>query len=312
MANNQKENHAFQFQKVFGADAQQEEVFDEVARPVIENCIQGYNGTIFAYGQTGSGKTYAMSGGETWEARGVIPRAFQMLFQQKSRLQAQNSNVHVNFYVSYFEIYNECGYDLLDRKHSELPFDKWNKINLQEDMNQNLHLRNLSVHQCNSEQTALELLMMGNYIRRVSSTPMNHVSSRSHCIFSVAIEIKDLVNNAVRSSKLHLVDLAGSERTHKSDPDSQIKNEAKYINRSLSYLEQVIVALHQRAKGNRAHVPYRNSMMTSILRDSLGGNCKTVMIATMAMDKASEDETLSTARFAHRCQKLVNEISINE
>jgi kinesin family protein 6/9 len=141
---------------------------------------------------------------------------------------------------------------------------------------------------------------------------MNHQSSRSHCIFSVNIEIKDLIDNAVRSSKLHLVDLAGSERTHKSDNESKIKNEAKYINRSLSYLEQVIVALHQRSKGNRAHVPYRNSMMTSILRDSLGGNCKTVMIATLSLDKASEDETISTARFAQRFQKLVNEATINE
>lgn len=159
-------------------------------------------------------------------------------------------------------------------------------------------MRNLSVHQVNTERTALELLMMGNYIKRIQSTPMNNVSSRSHCIFTIAIEIKDLINNGVRSSKLHLVDLAGSERTHKSDPDNQIKSEAKYINRSLSYLEQVIVALHQRTKGTRAHVPYRNSMMTSILRDSLGGNCKTVMLATMAVDKASEEETLSTARFA--------------
>jgi len=153
---------------------------------------------------------------------------------------------------------------------------------------------------------------MGNYIRRVSSTPMNHVSSRSHCIFTVALEIKDLVSNSMRSSKLHLVDLAGSERIHKSEPDSTIKNEAKYINRSLTYLEQVIVALHQRNKGNRAHVPYRNSMMTSILRDSLGGNCKTVMIANFSMEKQSEEETLSTARFALRCQKLVNDIQINE
>lgn len=185
-----------------------------------------------------------MSGGDTWESRGIIPRTFQMLFQQKHQLKAQNPNLHVSFYVSYFEIYNECGYDLLDKKHSELAFEKWNKIYSQEDMHQNLHLRNLSVHQCNSEQTALELLMMGNYIRRISSTPMNHQSSRSHCIFTVSIEIKDMLDNAVRSSKLHLVDLAGSERTHKSEPDGAIKNEAKYINRSLSYLEQVIVALH--------------------------------------------------------------------
>ena len=132
---------------------------------------------------------------------------------------------------------------------------------------------------------------------------MNNASSRSHCVFTIQIEKRDLKTNSIRSSKIHLVDLAGSERTHKTDPDSQIKNEAKYINRSLSYLEQVIVALGEQAKKNvnRSHVPYRNSMLTSILRDSLGGNCKTVMIATLSTEKASEDETLSTARFAQRC-----------
>ena len=109
-----------------------------------------------------------------------------------------------------------------------------------------------------------------------------------------------------------MVDLAGSERTYKTDPESKIKKEAKYINKSLSYLEQVIVALIKKSAGNQEHIPYRNSLMTSILRDSLGGNCKTVMIATLSMDKSCEDESLSTVRFANRCQKLVNEISMNE
>jgi kinesin family protein 6/9 len=119
----------------------------------------------------------------------------------------------------------------------------------------------------------------------VSSTPMNQASSRSHCVFTISLEIKDMINNSVRSSKMHLIDLAGSERTYKTETDCGVKNEAKYINRSLSYLEQVIVALNDKSKGKRAHVPYRNSMLTSILRDSLGGNCKTVMIATLSLDK---------------------------
>ena len=117
-----------------------------------------------------------------------------------------------------------------------------------------------------------------------------------------------------RMSKLHLVDLAGSERVYKrqGEADSQVTTEARYINRSLSYLEQVIIALHQKAQGTRTHVPYRNSMMTSILRDSLGGNCRTVMIANMSPDIDNEEETLSTARFALRCAKLVNEMRVNE
>ena len=153
---------------------------------------------------------------------------------------------------------------------------------------------------------------------------MNPASSRSHCIFTIAIEGKDLDNEVIRMSKLHLVDLAGSERVYKKTmgahspmnmdqaADSQVTTEARYINRSLSYLEQVIIALHQKAKGTRIHVPYRNSMMTTILRDSLGGNCKTVMIANMSPDLENEEETLSTARFALRCAKLVNEMRVNE
>ena len=150
------------------------------------------------------------------------------------------------------------------------------------------------------------MLITGNYIRKVSSTPINQTSSRSHCIFTLAIEGRDLGSNEIFTSKLHLVDLAGSERIYKSEPDSQIKKEARYINRSLSYLEQVIIALYERDQGTRVHVPFRNSMMTNILRDSLGGNCRTVMIANLSCDLENEDETVSTARFAIRCQKLVN------
>lgn len=118
-------------------------------------------------------------------------------------------------YISYFEIYNEAGYDLLDRKHAETSFEKWNKITLYEDVNANLHLKNLTIHSCTCEQEAIDLLMMGNFIRQVSATPMNQASSRSHCIFTIAIECKDLENDVIRMSKLHLVDLAGSERVYK-------------------------------------------------------------------------------------------------
>lgn len=155
-------------------------------------------------------------------------------------------------------------------------------------------------------EDAFSLLMTGNYIRRVSSTPMNQTSSRSHCIFILALQGRELGSDTIWNSKLHLVDLAGSERVHKSDPETQIKNEAKYINKSLSFLEQVIIALYEKEQGSREHVPFRNSMMTSILRDSLGGNSRTVMIANLSLSLENEDETVSTARFAIRCQKLVN------
>ena len=204
---------------------------------------------------------------------------------------------------------------MLDRAHAETPFDKWNKISLFEDQQANLHLKNLSIHACNSEEQAIDLLMTGNFIRQVSATPMNQASSRSHCIFTLAIEGRSHSTDVITTSKLHLVDLAGSERVYKANFGDQaaasMRKEAKYINRSLSYLEQVIIALHDKANGNRAHVPYRNSMMTSILRDSLGGNCRTVMIANLSTDISNEEETISTARFALRCQKLVNQMYKN-
>ncbi len=161
-------------------------------------------------------------------------------------IEKRKEMIQYTVYASYLEIYNECGYDLLERKHAETDFEKWSKISLFEDRQQNLHLKNLSIHTVENEQDALNLLITGNYIRKISSTPMNQTSSRSHCIFTLALEGRDLGSDLVFTSKLHLVDLAGSERVHKSDPDTQIKNEAKYINRSLSYLEQVIIALYER------------------------------------------------------------------
>ena len=217
-----------------------------------------------------------------------------------------------NAYISYLEIYNESGYDLLDRKHAEASIEKWNKISLFEDDYGNIHMKNLSIHKCESEDDAIDLLMMGNFIRQVSSTPMNMASSRSHCVFTIALECRELTSNVIRTSKLHLVDLAGSERVYKRNHQGTIVEEAKYINLSLTYLEQVIVALHEKATGGRVHIPYRNSMMTTILRDSLGGNCKTVMVATLSSELDNLDESVSTARFAQRCAMLVNEVYVNQ
>lgn len=154
--------------------------------------------------------------------------------------------------------------------------------------------------------------MMGNFIRQVSSTPLNQCSSRSHCVFTITIEGKIKNSEFGFMSKLHLVDLAGSERISKTQVEGSTLNEAKHINLSLTYLEQVIIALHERKQGNRQHIPYRNSLMTTVLKDSLGGNCKTVMIATFNCDLENLDETISTARFAQRCSQLENEISKNE
>jgi kinesin family protein 6/9 len=154
--------------------------------------------------------------------------------------------------------------------------------------------------------------MMGNFIRQVSTTPSNMASSRSHCIFTIAFESRDRDSEVVRTSKFHLVDLAGSERISKTGISGKILDEAKHINLSLTYLEQVIIALHDREQGERLHVPYRNTLMTTILRDSLGGNCKTVLVATLSTDTDHLEETISTCRFAVRCSMLTVDVHVNE
>ncbi|CAD8100177.1 unnamed protein product [Paramecium sonneborni] len=309
LINNNRDNLEFNFTNVFDQKSSQEQVFSSVTTPVINSFLDGYNATIFAYGQTGSGKTYTMSGAETWQLRGVIPRTLSYIFDEIDK----RTKFEYKIYISFMEIYNENAYDLLEKRHLETPLEQWNKIALYEDDQNNIHLKNLSIHQCNNEQEGIDLLMMGNFIRQVSSTPMNQSSSRSHCIFTVTLEGCDTTTETCFVSKLHLVDLAGSERISKSQVEGNLLNEAKYINLSLTYLEQVIIALNERMKGsNRQHIPYRNSLMTTLLKDSLGGNCKTVMIATISSDNDNIEETLSTLRFSQRVGQLENEIRKNE
>ena len=170
-------------------------------------------------------------------------------------------------------------------------------------------MKNLSVHRVTTEDEALNLLLLGSFIRKTNATHVNQVSSRSHCIFTLNVKAKNLENGDQLYSKIHLVDLAGSERVSKSQAEGIVLTQAKSINLSLTYLEQVIVALNQKVKnkGKNPHVPYRNSLLTTLLKDSLGGNCKTVMIATISMDKTNQDETISTLRFAQRVKLIQNE-----
>ncbi|KFP30477.1 Kinesin-like KIF6, partial [Colius striatus] len=183
------------------------------------------------------------------------------------------------------------------------------KVTIMEDPDQNIHLKNLSLQQATNEEEALNLLFLGDTNRMIAETPMNQASTRSHCIFTIHISSKEPGSATIRRSKLHLVDLAGSERVAKTGVGGQLLTEAKYINLSLHYLEQVIIAL---AEKNRSHIPYRNSMMTSVLRDSLGGNCMTTMIATLSIDKRNIDESISTCRFAQRVALIKNEAVLNE
>ena len=284
--------------------------------------------SLSAYGQTGSGKTFSMTGGpQRYEDRGIIPRAITMLFEEFAQ-RREATGATYSCYISYLELYNESGYDLLDsRRGGDAASSAVPKVTMLEDEDGNLHFRNLSIHPATSEEEALNLLFLGDTNRAIGETEMNQSSSRSHCIFTVMIECRPAPGSSTGAaegtlirSKLNLVDLSGSERVHKTSSTGQTLTEAKYINSSLFFLEMVIVALHERASGrggnsgggSSTHVPYRNSMMTSVLRDSLGGNCQTVMIATVSPEAAQVSESISTCQFAQRVALVRNKAEINE
>ncbi|KAI9991349.1 hypothetical protein PInf_019030 [Phytophthora infestans] len=311
LINNSRTSYKFRFDSVIGMEARQEEVFDRVGRPCVESALNGFNSTVFAYGQTGSGKTFTITGGaERYDDRGLIPRALSLIFE---RMRNQTSQAQIIAQISYLEIYNNQGYDLLDPNHeSTKSLDDLPRVAMLEDEDGNCHLRNLSMHPVTTEEDALNLLFLGDTNRAVSETAMNLASSRSHCIFTVSLETRRVGSEVVLRSKLHLVDLAGSERAHKTGAKGQLLREAAYINTSLHYLEMVIVALHEKNTKGRSHIPYRNSMMTSVLRDSLGGNCKTVMVATVSPEKDQTDESVSTCRFAQRVARVKNDARLNE
>ncbi|XP_064403567.1 kinesin-like protein KIF6 isoform X2 [Halichondria panicea] len=304
--NNKKETFSFRFNKVFEQTTTQDEIFEKVAREVADNCLEGYNGTIFAYGQTGSGKTFTVTGGvERYSERGVIPRTLSYLFQQFQKSPDTMFTTH----ISYLEIYNDKGYDLLDPKHEASKLENLPKVTLLEDGGGTIHMKNLSMHPVTNEEESLNWLFIGDTNRIMAETPMNMASTRSHCIFTIHIMSREPGSDMLKKSKLHLVDLAGSERVGKTGVSGTLLNEAKYINLSLLCLEQVIVALSEKS---RTHIPYRNSMLTSVLRDSLGGNCMTTMIATCSVENKNIHETISTCRFSQRVALVKNEATLNK
>lgn len=183
------------------------------------------------------------------------------------------------------------------------------KYSINSNQDQKLLMKGLSKHECLTEQEGIDYLLMGNFLRQVSATEMNNLSSRSHCLFIISLETTDLITKKKYSSKINLVDLAGSERLDKTTNSKQLQKETKKINLSLTYLEQVIISLTDK---KHLHIPYRNSLLTTVLKDSLGGNCKTVMISCLSLEIASYEETLSSCRFSKRCAKLENSITQNE
>ena len=302
--NNQKENWSFQFDKILHNVAQ-EEVFEYV-KSVITSSTNGFNGTVLAYGPTGSGKTFTMSGSSSnFNYRGIIPRSITRLFQELGGKIDYDSKVS----ISYLEIYNETIFDLL----SPLPANEQKgEINFQEDARGNVVVKGLTKHTVANEEEAFNLLFEGESNRTVSEHQLNKASTRSHCIFTISIEMKSKVESSekVLTSKLNFVDLAGSERVKETGSSGIALKEAAYINKSLTFLEQVVVALTDKTR-RKEYVPYRQSKLTHILKDGIGGNCRTIMIATIWPEEQFILDTLSTLNFAKRMKNVVNDLSVN-
>ncbi len=293
----------FTFDTVFSETASQRKLYDTCAAPVVQSVLEGYNGTVFAYGQTGAGKTHTMEGefGDH-SHRGIIPNAFQHIFDHMA---LKNSNETYLIRASYFEIYNEEIRDLLSSTPKV-------GLDLKESLSSGIEIVGLSSTVVNSFAEIDHVMQMGKKNRSVASTQMNSGSSRSHSVFTIIIEcnVKDgLGNDHIRAGKLNLVDLAGSERQSKTGATGERLREATKINLSLSALGNVISAL---VDSKSRHIPYRDSKLTRILQDSLGGNTKTVMCANVGPAEYNYDETLSTLRYANRAKSIKNKPVINE
>ncbi|XP_071767078.2 kinesin-like protein KIF15 [Centroberyx gerrardi] len=306
------EPRTFTYDHVADMDTSQDSVFSSVAKNIVESCINGYNGTIFAYGQTGSGKTFTMLGPSdfdnfTDELRGVIPRSFEYLFFLINR-EVERSGKSKSFLCkcSFIEIYNEQIYDLLDSASASLF--------LRENIKKGVFVEGAVEKFVTSAAEAYQVLSMGWRNRRVASTSMNRESSRSHAVFTMALESKETINEVVniRMSQLNLVDLAGSERQKDTHTEGSRLKEASSINRSLMCLGQVIMALVDVSNGKNRHICYRDSKLTFLLRDSLGGNAKTYIIANVHPGSKCFGETLSTLHFAQRAKLIKNKAMINE
>uniref|UniRef100_A0A671LLD8 Kinesin motor domain-containing protein n=1 Tax=Sinocyclocheilus anshuiensis TaxID=1608454 RepID=A0A671LLD8_9TELE len=288
--------------------AGQEVVFKSLGEGILENAFQGYNACIFAYGQTGSGKSFSMMGNR--EQPGLIPRLCCSLFERVSRDQNESQSFKVE--VSYKEIYNEKVRDLLDPKGSR------QSLKVREHKVLGPYVDGLSQLAVMNFEDIESLMSEGNKSRTVAATNMNEESSRSHAVFSVIVTqtLYDLQsgNSGEKVSKISLVDLAGSERVSKSGAAGERLKEGSNINKSLTTLGCVISALADQSagKGKSKFVPYRDSVLTWLLKDNLGGNSKTAMIATISPAADNYEETLSTLRYADRAKRIVNHAVVNE
>ncbi|KAJ3813196.1 kinesin heavy chain [Lentinula aff. lateritia] len=299
----------FTFDRVFPMGTQQQEVFDYGVKDIVKDVINGYNGTVFAYGQTGSGKTFTMMGADidSDELKGIIPRITEQIFQS-----IVESDAHLEYMVkvSYMEIYLEKIRDLLAPQNDNLQ--------VHEEKSKGVYVKNLSDYYVSSAREVYEIMRTGGAARVVSSTNMNAESSRSHSIFLITILQRNTESGAAKTGNLYLVDLAGSEKVGKTGASGQTLEEAKKINKSLSALGMVINALTDPKARSQflaslfvKYIPYRDSKLTRILQESLGGNSRTTLIINCSPSSYNESETLSTLRFGIRAKSIKNSARVN-
>ncbi|XP_044299101.1 kinesin heavy chain [Varanus komodoensis] len=286
------------FDRVFPPNTTQEQVYHACAMQIVKDVLAGYNGTIFAYGQTSSGKTHTMEGKlHDPQLMGIIPRIAQDIF---NHIYSMDENLEFHIKVSYFEIYLDKIRDLLDVTKTNL--------SVHEDKNRVPFVKGCTERFVSSPEEILDVIDEGKSNRHVAVTNMNEHSSRSHSIFLINIKQENMETEQKLSGKLYLVDLAGSEKVSKTGAEGAVLDEAKNINKSLSALGNVISAL---AEGTKSYVPYRDSKMTRILQDSLGGNCRTTMFICCSPSSFNDAETKSTLMFGQRAKTIKNTASVN-
>ncbi|KAK5992680.1 Kinesin-like protein bimC [Cladobotryum mycophilum] len=309
MGANALSNKTYNFDRVYSPAADQAMVFDDTVKPMLEEMLAGYNCTIFAYGQTGTGKTYTMSGdmtdtlGMLSDGAGIIPRVLQQLFH---KLEIDESDNMIK--CSFIELYNEELRDLLSIEESA-------KLKIYDDASKKgataTLVQGMEEKHIKTAAEGIKVLQDGSLKRQVAATKCNDLSSRSHTIFTVTAYVKKKneqgAEDLVSAGKLNLVDLAGSENIQRSGAENKRAAEAGLINKSLLTLGRVINALVDRG----AHIPYRESKLTRLLQDSLGGRTKTCIIATVSPAKSNLEETISTLDYAFRAKNIRNKPQLN-
>ena len=302
----------YTFDQSYGALSSQEEVYTKAVKPLVDEVLAGFNCTVFAYGQTGTGKTYTMEGELTSASgskhAGVIPRSIHSIFDV-----LEHQSLEYSVKVSFLELYNEELTDLLAEEESGMEDGGHRELRIFEDTSgkRGMLVNNLEEVIVTSAEEVFTALQKSWQKRRTAETLLNKNSSRSHCVFIITVHTKECDEDGediIKTGKLYLVDLAGSECVGKSGAQNQRAKEAGKINQSLLTLGRVINALVDKA----SYIPYRDSKLTRLLQESLGGRAKTVIIATVSPSVQALDETLSTLEYAHRAKNIRNRPQVNQ